>query len=53
MKIGSLNILKEWNDFAEILWDQILLSIIFTFIIYFTQEDYNLHFTDIQNVVLS
>jgi uncharacterized membrane protein len=46
MKIGGLNILKEWKAFSEILWDQILLSIIFTIIIYFTQEDYNLHFTD-------
>ena len=46
MKNGGLNIFKEWNDFSEILWDQILLSIIFTVIIYFTQEDYNLQFTE-------
>ena len=46
MKLGKINFKKEWNNFYEILWDQIVLSIIFTFIVYFTNEDYNLQFTE-------
>ena len=37
--------LKELKTLVTVLWDQILLSIIFAVIIYFTEEDYNFKFT--------
>ena len=40
------SVLKEFNTFFNVLWDQILLSLIFTVIIYFTEEDYNFNFKE-------
>ena len=39
-------VLKEFNTFFDVLWDQFLLSLIFTVIIYFTEEDYNFNFKE-------
>tara|TARA_B100000242_G_scaffold265381_1_gene213506 strand:+ start:565 stop:867 length:303 start_codon:yes stop_codon:yes gene_type:complete len=36
--------LRELKTLVTVLWDQILLSIIFAVIIYFTEEDYNFNF---------
>ena len=44
MKLQQVNFKKEFNDFSIILWDQIILSIVFTLILYFTKEDYNFQF---------
>ena len=44
MKIFNIDFKKEWTDFYLILWDQIILSIFFTILIYLTKEDYNFEF---------
>ena len=44
MKIFNIDLKKEWTDFYLILWDQIILSIFFTTLIYLTKEDYNFEF---------
>jgi hypothetical protein len=46
LKLGKINLKKEWDKFYEILWDQLVLSVIFTLIVYYTSEDYNLQFTE-------
>ena len=44
MKIANIDFGKELKNFYVVLWDQIILSIVFTIIIYLTKEDYNLNF---------
>ena len=39
-------ILAEFENFYFVVWDQIVLSIIFAIIIYLTQEDYNFNFKE-------
>ena len=46
MKVQKLNLKKEWRHFSIILWDQMVLSLIFTFIIYLTHKDYNFDFKE-------
>jgi len=41
MKTITNKLYKEVNLFYNLIWDQMLLSLIFTIIIYFTPEDYN------------
>ena len=43
--------LKELKTLVTILWDQILLSLIFATIIFFTEEDYNFKFTKNETLV--
>jgi hypothetical protein len=42
---------KELNNFVKVVWDQILLSLIFAVIIYFTEEDYNFNFKENETLV--
>ena len=42
---------KELNNFVKVVWDQILLSLIFAIIIYFTEEDYNFNFKENETLV--
>mgnify|MGYP006453059691 CR=1 FL=1 len=42
---------KELNNFVQVVWDQILLSLIFAVIIYFTEEDYNFNFKENETLV--
>ena len=43
--------LKEVHTMINILWDQILLSLIFAVIIYFTEEDYNFNFKENETLI--
>ena len=45
------SVLKEFDTFFNVLWDQLLLSLIFTVIIYFTEEDYNFNFKENETLV--
>lgn len=45
------SVLKEFNTFFNVLWDQLLLSLIFAVIIYFTEEDYNFNFKENETLV--
>ena len=43
--------LKELRTIVTVLWDQILLSLIFAVIIFFTEEDYNFNFKKNETLV--
>jgi hypothetical protein len=43
--------IKEVHTMVNILWDQILLSLIFAVIIYFTEEDYNFNFKENETLI--
>ena len=42
---------KEAKTMINVLWDQILLSLIFAVIIYFTEEDYNFNFKENETLI--
>ena len=44
-------VFKEARTMINVLWDQILLSLIFAVIIYFTEEDYNFNFKENETLI--